>query len=244
MHTYDTSWFTEQGKKKTAWSPLKGHKQVVLPEVEPQIRKILALRQLEGQIADWVKEELKTNNLPEEVLTLLYSNIADEVKHEKALDNIVDCQGYEFTEKELKGVEKIKKIWKDVNCPEILKAACMERALFMSFLLFLRENGTVSMRNSSLDITGDEYVHTSVHAKICEVKGYKVTEELEIAVIKTMYWVMKGLNIPGKRGNPDEWVKNSVALLESGFCKAYDDTGTFSMIAPFECSNASIPSYA
>ena len=239
----NTTWYTKISNRKLPWSPIAGTEGQINPEHLGIIRRILSIRNLEADVAAWIRE-VPADQIPSEVLAILKDNISDESRHEKALDNLVTAQGIDFTQEELGEAEDIKLMWAGLSDSPIVLAGSMESGVFMPLLLMLRTWGTVSMGVTARDISGDEGSHTAIHRQLARDFGLEASAETRQAVIKTIKWLVGGLNVPGKRGNGRQWVQFALDLLDKGGCDELSDSETPVQLAPFECANNVIPSYS
>ena len=176
------------------------------------------------------------------VLPALQSNMADEDKHDLALNYIVDVHGIDpRAERE---AQRIRETWlRDPSHP-ILKTAILERSVFFVLLPFFRFNGDVGIRTVASDISRDEQTHTALHAMCAHDLGQRTTPALNKLRKATVHWAMDLLGTSeDKHLNKDFWMKQSDSLYYQGKAPGLVDTQRARMPAFFETSNVNLPKY-
>ena len=126
---------------------------------EETIKRALAVRHMELPVGAFITEGLE-KTVPDNARRLLESNVQDEIKHDIALQYIVNAIGAdENAENE---AIKLRDAW--INHPDhtITKALVVERAIFFVLLPFFRFNGDAALRTVSADISRDEQIHVGL----------------------------------------------------------------------------------
>jgi hypothetical protein len=174
------------------------------------------------------------------VVAALESNMADEVRHDQALQFVVDAHGTEQATEQV-GFQ-VRDAW--INHPDhpILKAAILERSVFFVLLPFLRFAGDVGIRTVAADISRDEQVHVAVHHMVASELGLKPSPSLNSLRRATVDWVFSRLAGSGQLGS-NFWLQASDNLYERGKAPELSATRSARMPAFFEASNVDLPSY-
>ena len=160
--------------RKRTWTPVAVDKGEVIEGSEDTLKRCLALRTLELPVKEMLQQGLE-RELPDDpgVITALRSNQADEDKHDRALQFIVDVHGVDArAERE---AERIRAAWLSDPSHPILKTAILERSVFFVLLPFFRFNGDMGIRTVASDISRDEQTHTLIHAMVAHDLGEKTT---------------------------------------------------------------------
>jgi len=231
--------------RKRKWSPTPVSRGMIRKGTDATIGRCLALRHLELPVRDLLASGL-TKDLPSTpgVVQALKSNMADEERHDQALQFIVDAHGtsvgYEATGKQIRDA------W--VNHPDhpILKAAILERSVFFVLLPFLRFAGDVGIRTVAADISRDEQVHVAVHHMVASELGLKPAPSLDSLRKATVDWVFQMLpmhTIDDQQLTRTFWQKASDNLFARGKAPELKATRSARMPAFFEASNVDLPSY-
>lgn len=235
--------YTQIVSRKRTWTPVAVTKGELKKGSEETILRCLSLRTLELPVKEMLSQGLE-RELPDDpgVLPALLSNMADEDKHDKALNFIVDAHGVdEAAERE---AEKIRDAWlRDPSHP-ILKTAILERSVFFVLLPFFRFCGDVGIRTVASDISRDEQTHTALHAMCAHDIGEKTTPALNKLRRATVAWAMDKLgHSPDKHLNKDFWLRQSDSLYYQGKAPGLADTRRARMPCFFETSNVNLPKY-
>jgi hypothetical protein len=166
--------------------------------------------------------------------------MADEERHDQALQFVVDAHGTEQATEQV-GFG-IRDAW--VNHPDhpILKAAILERSVFFVLLPFLRFAGDVGIRTVAADISRDEQVHVAVHHMVASELRLKVSPSLNSLRRATVGWVFDLLQGTDQLSK-DFWMQASDNLFERGKAPELVGTRRARQIAFFEASNVDLPSY-
>jgi hypothetical protein len=227
--------------RKRKWTPTQVSAGVIKDGTRDTLHRCLALRHLELPVRDLLEAGL-ARDLPttEGVVDALKSNMADEERHDQALQFVVDAH-CTHSRDENTGFG-IREAW--VNHPDhpILKAAILERSVFFVLLPFLRFAGDVGIRTVAADISRDEQVHVAVHHMVASELGLKPSPSLNSLRRATVDWVFAKLIGPGQLGS-DFWLFASDNLFERGKAPELRATRAARMPAFFEASNVDLPSY-
>ena len=231
--------------RKRTWAPTQVSKGVLKEGTDVTLSRCLALRHLELPVRDLLAAGL-TKDLPGTpgVVQALESNMADEERHDQALQFVVDAHGTNALA-EAAGIN-IRDAW--VNHPDhpILKAAILERSIFFVLLPFLRFAGDVGIRTVAADIIRDEQVHVAVHHMVASELGLKPSPSLNSLRRATVDWVFYKLpmhTIGDPQLTSTFWQKASDNLFERGKAPELSATRSARMPAFFEASNVDLPSY-
>jgi hypothetical protein len=227
--------------RKRKWTPTQVSAGVIKEGTRETLHRCLALRHLELPVRDLLEAGL-ARDLPttEGVVDALKSNMADEERHDQALQFVVDAHGTHSRD-ENTGFN-IREAW--VNHPDhpILKAAILERSVFFVLLPFLRFAGDVGIRTVAADISRDEQVHVAVHHMVASELGLTPSPSLNSLRRATVDWVFAKLIGHGQLGL-DFWLFASDNLFERGKAPELRATRAARMPAFFEASNVDLPSY-
>ena len=229
--------------RKRTWTPVAVDKGQVIEGSEDTLKRCLALRTLELPVKEMLQQGLE-RELPDDpgVITALRSNQADEDKHDRALQFIVDVHGVDArAERE---AERIRAAWLSDPSHPILKTAILERSVFFVLLPFFRFNGDMGIRTVASDISRDEQTHTLIHAMVAHDLGEKTTPALNKLRKATVHWAMDLLGSnENKYLDKDFWLKQSDNLYSQGKTDGLADTRRARMPAFFEASNVNLPKY-
>jgi hypothetical protein len=171
--------------------------------------------------------------------------MADEERHDQALQFVVDAHGIESFKDEATGLN-IRDAWVDHPDHPILKAAILERSVFFVLLPFLRFAGDVGIRTVAADISRDEQVHVAVHHMVASELGLKPSPSLDSLRKATVDWVFGKLpmhTITDQQLTRTFWQKASDNLYARGKAPELKATRSARMPAFFEASNVDLPSY-
>lgn len=235
--------YTQIVQRKRSWTPVAVTKGEVKAGAEETLYRCLALRTLELPVKEMLSQGLE-KELPDDpgVMPALMSNMADENKHDLALNFIVDAHGVDTrAERE---AEAIRKTWLELPEHPILKTAILERSVFFVLLPFFRFCGDVGIRTVASDISRDEQTHTAIHAMCAHDLGYKSTPALNKLRRATVGWAMDKLgHSSDKHLCKDFWMRQSDSLYHQGKAPGLVDTQRARMPAFFETSNVNLPQY-
>jgi hypothetical protein len=167
--------------------------------------------------------------------------MADEERHDQALEFVVDAHGIESFKDEATGFN-IRDAWVNHSDHPILKAAILERSVFFVLLPFLRFAGDVGIRTVAADISRDEQVHVAVHHMVASELGLKPSPSLNSLRKATVDWVFQMLTGTDQLSK-DFWLQASDNLFERGKAPELKATRSARMPAFFEASNGDLPSY-
>lgn len=237
------SFYSSLMSKKRLWTPTIGDKQPVMPGSEGAIGRCLALRVLEIPVGDWVLETESKNTLTEDALALLKSNAEDEFKHDKLLQMAHDT--YQLTTPEMQQeADALADEWVYHPDHPIVKAFVLENAVFFVILPMLRRFGGQGLRNAAFDISSDESIHAPCNRQVAKELGYTFSPSLDELRDRTVRFLVRDLNAPGKLGLPQVWLDASANLLHKGFAPQLEETKAYIMPAFFESHSADLPQYS
>ena len=235
--------YTQIVQRKRTWTPVAVTAGEIKAGSEETLYRCLALRTLELPVKEMLSQGLE-RDLPDDpgVIPALKSNMADEDKHDLALNYIVDAHGVNAdAERE---AQAIRDAWLQDPSHPILKTAILERSVFFVLLPFFRFCGDVGIRTVASDISRDEQTHTAVHAMVAHDLNEKTTPALNKLRRATVGWAMDKLgHSPDKYLNKDFWLRQSDSLYFQGKAPGLVDTQRARMPAFFETSNVNLPKY-
>lgn len=239
MHT--ESPYLKVTATKRRWTPTQVSKGILKEGAEDTLLRCLALRHLELPVRDLLASGL-TRDLPSTpgVVQALESNMADEERHDQALQFVVDAHGTSFSD-EFTG-RSITDAWIKHPDHPILKAAILERSVFFVLLPFLRFAGDVGIRTTASDISRDERAHVAVHHMVATELGLKPSPSLNALRKATVDWTFDKLVGTGQLSK-NFWLSASDNLFERGKAPELKATRSARMPAFFEASNVDLPSY-
>lgn len=229
--------------RKRTWTPVAVDKGEIKAGSEDALFRALALRTLELPVKEMLKEGLE-KELPADpgVIPALQSNMADEDKHDLALNYIVGVHG--TVEKYEREAARIRAAWLAAPEHPILKTAILERSVFFVLLPFFRFNGDMGIRTVASDISRDEQTHVAIHAMVAHDLGVVTTPNLNRLRRATVAWVMDGLGRNEDRYlDKDFWMAQSDSLYTKGKANGLAETQRARMPAFFEASNVNLPKY-
>ena len=122
--------------RKRTWTPVAVDKGQVVEGAEDTLKRCLALRTLELPVKEMLQQGLD-RELPDDpgIIPALQSNMADEDKHDRALQFIVDVHGVDVrAEAE---AQSIREAWLRNPSHPIPKTAILERSVFFVLLPLL-----------------------------------------------------------------------------------------------------------
>ena len=229
--------------RKRTWTPVQGTKGTCREGSEETIKRALAVRHMELPVGTFITEALE-KEVPDIARTLLESNVQDEIKHDIALQYIVNAIGAdENAENE---AIKLRDAW--INHPDhtITKALVVERAIFFVLLPFFRFNGDAALRTVSADISRDEQIHVGTNSLVCTELGLSPSPSLDKLRKATINWVIQplGINTTCKYLDKKFWLDASDRLMYEGRAPELISTKTARMPAFFEHANTNLPKYA
>ena len=229
--------------RKRTWTPVQGTKGICREGAEETIKRALAVRHMELPVGAFITDALD-KDVPDVARPLLESNVKDEIKHDIALQYIVNAVGAdENAEKE---AIKLRNAW--INHPDhtITKALVAERSIFFVLLPFFRFNGDAALRTVSADISRDEQIHVGTNSLVCAELGLSPSPSLDKLRKATINWVVEplGINTTCKYLDKKFWLDVSDRLMYEGKAPELISTKTARMPAFFEHSNVNLPQYA
>ena len=230
-------------ERKRKGSPVQATPRKLRPGSEETIRRALAVRHMELPVGTFITEALE-KTVPDNARKLLEDNVKDEIRHDIALQYIVDAHGAD------ENAEKEGKLLRDawISHPDhtITKALVAERAIFFVLLPFFRFNGDAALRTVSADISRDEQIHVGTNSLVCTELGLSPSPSLDKLRKATINWVVQplGINTTCKYLDKKFWLDASDRLMYEGRAPELISTKTARMPAFFEHSNVNLPQYA
>ncbi|BAY23744.1 hypothetical protein NIES2100_35360 [Calothrix sp. NIES-2100] len=229
--------------RKRSWTPINPTPAPVAQGAENTIGRALALRCLELPVGEWITSATQ-RDLPKDdyILQLLQSNIADEERHDQALQNAEDALGLArpFEEE----ARRIRDTVLGFGEHPMLKAVVLERSVFFVLLPIFRFLGNVGLRTIASDISLDETAHVATHGLVCADLGISLTKRLDRIRKEVVEWMVSDLNVPvTKYGSKDFWIRQSDNLLYTGVAPELEDTSRARMPAFFESNSQNLPEY-
>ena len=228
--------------RKRKWTPVKPKAGVFKNGAEEAIRRCLAIRHMELPVGEFIKEGLE-KNVPENARTLLIDNVRDEIRHDQALQYIVDAHGVDA--KSENEAMRLRDAWIQHPDHTITKALVAERAIFFVLLPFFRFTGDAALRTVSADISRDEQIHVATNSLVCRELGLVPSNSLDKLRKATINWIFQPLgNSPDRYLDKKFWLDSSDRLMYEGKAPQLSETQAGRMPAFFEHSNVNLPQYS
>lgn len=228
--------------RKRKWTPVKPKAGVFKNGAEEAIRRCLAIRHMELPVGEFIKEGLE-KNVPENARTLLIDNVRDEIRHDQALQYIVDAHGVDA--KSENEAMRLRDAWIEHPDHTITKALVAERAIFFVLLPFFRFTGDAALRTVSADISRDEQIHVATNSLVCTELGLIPSPSLDKLRKATINWIFQPLgNSPDRYLDKKFWLDSSDRLMYEGKAPQLSETQAGRMPAFFEHSNVNLPQYS
>ena len=228
--------------RKRKWTPVKPKAGVFKNGAEETIRRCLAIRHMELPVGEFIKEGLE-KNVPENARTLLIDNVVDEIRHDQALQYIVDAHGVDA--KSENEALRLRDAWIEHPDHTITKALVAERAIFFVLLPFFRFTGDAALRTVSADISRDEQIHVATNSLVCTELGLIPSPSLDKLRKATINWIFQPLgNSPDRYLDKKFWLDSSDRLMYEGKAPQLSETQAGRMPAFFEHSNVNLPQYS
>ena len=228
--------------RKRKWTPVKPKAGVFKNGAEEAIRRCLAIRHMELPVGEFIKEGLE-KNVPENARTLLIDNVRDEIRHDQALQYIVDAHGVDA--KSENEAMRLRDAWIEHPDHTITKALVAERAIFFVLLPFFRFTGDPALRTVSADISRDEQIHVATNSLVCTELGLIPSPSLDKLRKATINWIFQPLgNSPDRYLDKKFWLDSSDRLMYEGKAPQLSETQAGRMPAFFEHSNVNLPQYS
>ena len=228
--------------RKRKWTPVKPKAGVFKNGAEEAIRRCLAIRHMELPVGEFIKEGLE-KNVPENARTLLIDNVRDEIRHDQALQYIVDAHGVDA--KSENEAMRLRDAWIGHPDHTITKALVAERAIFFVLLPFFRFTGDAALRTVSADISRDEQIHGATNSLVCSELGLVPSNSLDKLRKATINWIFQPLgNSPDRYLDKKFWLDSSDRLMYEGKAPQLSETQAGRMPAFFEHSNVNLPQYS
>ena len=228
--------------RKRKLTPVKPKAGVFKNGAEEAIRRCLAIRHMELPVGEFIKEGLE-KNVPENARTLLIDNVRDEIRHDQALQYIVDAHGVDA--KSENEAMRLRDAWIQHPDHTITKALVAERAIFFVLLPFFRFTGDAALRTVSADISRDEQIHVATNSLVCSELGLVPSNSLDKLRKATINWIFQPLgNSPDRYLDKKFWLDSSDRLMYEGKAPQLSETQAGRMPAFFEHSNVNLPQYS
>ena len=228
--------------RKRKWTPVKPKAGVFKNGAEEAIRRCLAIRHMELPVGEFIKEGLE-KDVPENARTLLTDNVRDEIRHDQALQYIVDAHGVDA--KSENEAMRLRDAWIGHPDHTITKALVAERAIFFVLLPFFRFTGDAALRTVSADISRDEQIHVATNSLVCTELGLIPSPSLDKLRKATINWIFQPLgNSPDRYLDKKFWLDSSDRLMYEGKAPQLSETQAARMPAFFEHSNVNLPQYS
>ena len=229
--------------RKRKWTPVKPTAGAFKNGAEETIRRCLAIRHMELPVGEFIKEGLE-KNVPENARTLLIDNVVDEIRHDQALQYIVDAHGVDA--KSENEAMRLRDAWIEHPDHTITKALVAERAIFFVLLPMFRFLGDAALRTVSADISRDEQIHVATNSLVCAELGLVPSSSLDKLRKATIQWVLQPLteNNTDKYLSKKFWLDASDQLMYQGKTPQFSDTRAARMPSFFEHDNRNLPQYA
>ena len=230
-------------ERKRKWTPVQGTKGTFRDGSEETIKRALAVRHMELPVGAFISEGLE-KTVPDNARRLLESNVQDEIKHDIALQYIVNAIGAD------ENAEKEGKLLRDawIAHPDhtITKALVAERAIFFVLLPLFRFNGDAALRTVSADISRDEQIHVGANSLVCTELGLSPSPSLDKLRKATINWIIQplGINTYDRYLDKKFWLDASDRLMYEGKAPEFSETQRARMPAFFEHANTNLPQYA
>ena len=229
--------------RKRKWSPVQTTAGKFRDGSEDTIRRALAARHMELPVGAFITEGLE-KDVPDNARRLLEDNVKDEIRHDKALQYIVNAHGAD--EKAENEAKRIRDAWISHPDHTIVKALVAERAIFFVLLPFFRFSGDSGTRTVSADISRDEQIHVATNSLVCHELGLSWSESLDKLRKATINWILQplGTNTYDRYLDKKFWLDASDRLMYEGKAPELISTKTARMPAFFEHANTNLPQYA
>ena len=228
--------------RKRKWTPVKPTAGAFKHGAEETIRRALAIRHMELPVGEFIREGLE-KDVPKNARKLLEDNVVDEIRHDKALQYIVDAHGAD-TQAENEAM-RLRDAWIEHPDHTITKALVAERAIFFVLLPFFRFTGDPALRTVSADISRDEQIHVATNSLVCAELGLVPSNSLDKLRKATINWIMQPLGSNSdKYLDKNFWLDSSDRLMYDGKAPQLSETQAGRMPAFFEHSNVNLPQYS
>jgi hypothetical protein len=236
------------------WTALNASRRVWQPNEPTSIQSLapktisrcLALTALEPAVAGFIEDGLTRadrGKLDEGAITTLLRNIEDEDKHEIALTRARNAMtNYDPSYED--EAQQLIQAWKELEDPEILKAAILENSIFFLILPLYANFGGSALAITSNSISADERIHVISHRTAAQQLGIRPSKKVNELRKESVRFISADLQEEaGDRWTIDRMMKNSDSLLKRGISDMIE-TQTSMAIAPFEVSNEHLDKYA
>lgn len=207
------------------------------------ISRCLCLRYMELDVQDWISHETET--VPKDVKQMLLDNMADEDRHDVALNNVAKV--FSVSDGIISEAKTLREDWlyaaKTFGYLSI--TALLERSVFFCSLPFMRMFGDSALKTVANDISNDERIHAGMHTQLTVDQNWDVTSHVMNKLRKeTIWWLFSDVNVPGHpHGNYDKWERNSYNLFTRAKAPELKQTKKAVNHAFFEKPNSVLPRY-
>lgn len=245
---FNEEFYIKLTNRRRGWEVIQPDKnQVIVDGSQATLSKALALSKLEIPVGDWVTQELaKTPGIPESVVNLLELNIADEDKHDRALNNLravfpVKAEDDTEVDRIVARANELAEIYS-----QIVMAGVLESSLFFVVLPIYRFLGGSGFRTIANDISNDETLHVSANVQLAKDLGYHRGKAIDRFRGEIIDWLTSDLNAASdnKYLSADFWQQSSASLYSQGKAENLKDTKRSVMPAFFETSQENLPLYS
>jgi hypothetical protein len=251
--------YTHLLEKKRVWTPTEAAKGFVAEGSENSLDRAMCLRKLELPVGEFIKSGCaKEDGLSDICITLLESNIQDEVKHDIALENLYRVCG-QHNKKHEEEADQLVQAWLDLPDHPFVKALYAERSVFFVILPMFRWLGTgnISMRNVASEISGDEIGHVSANTELEKSLNLSPSNALNQLRKDTINFVVRDLEQPKNYNqanhsksfkpqylNKDYWIRQSDMLYSGTKAPEMISTTASRMLSFFEIDKRQLTSYS
>lgn len=245
----NNTFYQKQINRRRNWEVIEvSPNQTITPGGEVTLQKALALSQLELPVGNWIGEELRLSkkNLDATTYKLLELNQEDEIKHDKALNNLRKVfpvpQQYD---KEVAEFVRYADSLANWYSP-ITVAGTLEASLFFVILPMYRFLGGGGFRTVANDISNDENIHVATNVQLAKDLNYNRGELLNEFRRDVIDWLTSDLpenNDDNKYLSANFWRMSSHNLYHSGNAPQLKATKRAVMPSFFEKDNRNLPVY-
>lgn len=238
--------------KKREWSPIKPKYTSVPQGTEETLMRALSLRVLEIPVGEFITSATqKELPISAEALTLLESNIADETRHDLALNYLYESLPYSIPDyPEAQQIRQRAIELAESKDHPIQVARTLEVGVFFILLPIFRFLGNTSMKTVSADITFDERIHVATNTLLAQHLKLDYSRELNQLRREAVAWVVEPLkpqSVPiayQQYADPQFWLRQSDNLFYTGRAPELADTKKTNVVAFFEVDRRNQPKYA
>lgn len=159
------------------------------PEEEVVLR-CLAFVDLEAQVGTWI-ETLAQDSDNDELVQILQRNVADELKHDKAIRDLQMYYRYKenFDIRKSTRANALVNHWKTSEAHPVVNAYALEMGIFFTILPILMRCGDVYAAMVAGWINDDERVHVETNLRLMKHFKLKLTSDLVFLVYNTVAFI-------------------------------------------------------